>query len=305
MQVDVADPVAMAGVFRRIRDELPPLRGVVHTAGILDDRPILQLDAASFHRVFAPKVHGLWNLHELTRELELDFFSVTSSSASLLGNAGQANYAAANAFLDTFAWFRHMQGLPANAVNFGPLAEAGMVARESGLIDRMARLGVTMMPMRKGIEILRAAQLRHLPQIGAVRVRWRRWLDAVGFTTVPSKVLDLYEQDAATATAEQSTSELLQSLRQASVAELPKLVKTYVATAIARVLGTQADKLDPTQPLQTLGLDSLATVELCNRIEGDLRITMPHAELAKKPTLTQLSAVVLNLLPKTGPGVER
>nr|AEH26521.1 polyketide synthase [uncultured Acidobacteria bacterium A11] len=298
IQVDVADPVAMADVFRRMRDELPPLRGVVHAAGFLEDGPVVQMDAASFRRVLAPKVHGLWNLHELTRELSLDFFSITGSSASLLGNAGQANYAAANAFLDTFAWFRSMSGLPANVVNFGPLTEAGMVARDPGLIDRMARLGVTMMPMRKGIEILRAAQSRRQPQIGAIRVRWSRWLDAVGFASVPSKILDLYEKDAATATAEQNSSELLQSLRQASAGELPDLVMSYVASTIARVLGTQAEKLDPAQPLQALGLDSLATVELCNRIEGDLRITMPHAELAKKPTLVQLAALVLSLLPQ-------
>ncbi len=297
MQADVGDSDVLATVFARIKREFPPLRGVVHAAGVLEDGPLVQLNATSFQRVMSPKVHGLWNLHELTKQLDLDFFLLTSSSSSLLGNPGQANYAAANSFLDTFVHFRRRMGLPATVVNFGPLADAGMVARDQSIGDRMARLGVATLPSQKAIEFLRAVQLRNRPQVGALRVRWSRWLDAMGFAEVPSKILDVYAEDDINTSSDQASGELRQSLLMAPVEGRLGLVSDYLSGVVARVLGTSAENLDRYQPLQTLGLDSLTTVELCNRLENDLRITVPLAELAKQPSLTQLSEVLLGLLP--------
>ena len=91
---------------------LPPLRGVIHAAGVLDDGMLGQQDWSRFAKVMAPKVEGSWNLHMLTRDLPLDFFVVFSSSASLLGSPGQGNYAAANAFMDALAHHRQRRGCP-------------------------------------------------------------------------------------------------------------------------------------------------------------------------------------------------
>ena len=112
-QADVASEADVARVLAMIAGSLPPLRGVMHGAMVLDDGVLLQLDAARFRKVTAPKMIGAWNLHLQTLETPLDFFVMFSSSMSLLGNPGQGNYAAANAFLDALAHHRRALGLPA------------------------------------------------------------------------------------------------------------------------------------------------------------------------------------------------
>ena len=100
----------MAAVFASLQQTMPPLRGVIHSAGTLDDGVLEQQSWEKFARVFRPKVEGTWNLHRLTREIPLDFFVMFSSAASLLGSPGQANHAAANAFLDALAHARRAAG---------------------------------------------------------------------------------------------------------------------------------------------------------------------------------------------------
>ena len=110
----------------------PPLRGVLHASGVLDDGVLLQMDRERFARALAPKVQGAWNLHEATRDAPLDFFVLFSSVSCLLGSPGQGNYAAGNAFLDALAHYRRGLGLPALSVNWGPWAGAGMAAARDG-----------------------------------------------------------------------------------------------------------------------------------------------------------------------------
>src|SRR5690606_30530681 len=108
---------------------MPPLRGVIHSAGVLDDGALLQQSWSRFRTVMAPKVVGSWHLHQLTRHLPLDFFVLFSSGAAVLGSPGQSNHAAANAFMDALAHCRRAQGLPAVSINWGPWAEVGAAAR--------------------------------------------------------------------------------------------------------------------------------------------------------------------------------
>ena len=124
---------------------MPPLRGVVHAAGITDHAILQRLDEPKLRKVMAPMVQGAWNLHALTRDADLDFFVLFSSAASLLGPPGAANYAAANAFLDALAWHRRAEGRPALSVNWGPWAELGFFTR-SELQRYFAQYGVEAMP---------------------------------------------------------------------------------------------------------------------------------------------------------------
>src|SRR5688572_11811485 len=110
---------------------MPPLRGVVNSAVVLDDGTLAQLDRVRFAAPMPPKVDGSWNLHELTRHLPLDFFLLYSSAASLIGSPGQGNYSAANAYQDGLAWHRRACGLPALSLNWGQWAGTGQVAKAS------------------------------------------------------------------------------------------------------------------------------------------------------------------------------
>jgi myxalamid-type polyketide synthase MxaE and MxaD len=132
LRADVARREEVDALLAHVRAALPPLAGVVHAAGVLENAAVAALDAGRLARVMAPKVSGAWHLHEATRSDPLEFFLLFSSAVSVLGSPGQANYAAGNAFLDALAWYRRGLGLPASSINWGPWAEVGLVA-DAGL----------------------------------------------------------------------------------------------------------------------------------------------------------------------------
>jgi acyl transferase domain-containing protein/acyl carrier protein len=158
-QADVRDSAALAAALDAMRSRLGPLRGVIHAAGTLDDGPLLEMEADSLTRVLGPKTHGVQNLHRLTAADDLDWFVMFSSAASVVGSPGQANYCAANAFLDSFAHYRLRRDLPATSINWGPWADAGLAARlaagtgESSR-DRSLRTGVSSITMADGMHTL-------------------------------------------------------------------------------------------------------------------------------------------------------
>src|SRR6185295_15249043 len=128
LRADVADEAQLARALAEVDETMPPLRGVIHAAGVLDDGTVLHLDRNRLDAVMAPKVAGAWNLHALTAGRTLDFFVLFSSVTSLLGSPGQANYAAGNAFLDALAAYRRARGLTALAIDWGPWSEVGLAA---------------------------------------------------------------------------------------------------------------------------------------------------------------------------------
>ena len=126
LSADITEERDVRDLLDWIAKSKRPLKGIFHCAGLLDDGILIQMDWQKFDRVMVPKVAGAWLLHELTRGLKLDHFVLFSSILSLIGSAGQANYAAANAFLDALVRRRRSQGLPALAMNSGPWAELGL-----------------------------------------------------------------------------------------------------------------------------------------------------------------------------------
>ena len=124
--VDVGDADILAQTFQEVRDGMPPLSGVFHAAGVLDDATLLQQTWDRFARVVAPKALGAWNLHRLTEHLPLDFFVLFSSAAGTIGSPGQSNYALANSFLDGLAEYRRQRGLPALSIAWGAWQDVGM-----------------------------------------------------------------------------------------------------------------------------------------------------------------------------------
>ena len=152
--VDVGDEEGMLSFFRTFqREAWPPIRGVIHAAGVLQDRSLINMDRDSFRKVMHPKLYGTWLLHRCVRDCPLDFFVLFSSAASVIGSAGQGNHAAANAFLDSFAHYRQTLGLPAHSINWGPWSDIGAVAGKN-LSLSLGKTGVKAIPPQVGIELL-------------------------------------------------------------------------------------------------------------------------------------------------------
>ena len=175
LPTDITDAESVKSSLAEIDATLPPLRGVFHTAMVLEDRMLVDLDRATLERVLWPKVLGGWNLHQQTLGRSLDHFVLFSSLSSVFGHAGQANYSAANALLDALAHYRRALGLPALAMNWGHLGEVGYLAQREQLGQRLERQGVLSFTVKQALDCLEYAMQLHERQLSVLRIDWTLW----------------------------------------------------------------------------------------------------------------------------------
>ncbi|MDR3637143.1 MAG: SDR family NAD(P)-dependent oxidoreductase, partial [Isosphaeraceae bacterium] len=292
---DIGRGADVAAVLAEIDRDLPPLRGVIHAAMVLEDALLTNLDRDLLERVLAPKVQGAWNLHAQTAGRPLDLFVLFSSLSSVFGHAGQGNYAAANAFLDALAWHRRASGLPALTVNWGYLGEVGYLARRGELGERLERQGVLSFTVQQALALLEKALQREHVQVSVMRLEWSRWRGLGVTGRVSPRFAHLCRSgDAGPAPA--GTLPRLDAILAAAPAERQNLVGMLLRDKVARVLGTEAGRLDGDRPLLQLGLDSLMAVELRNWIEGELRVNLPIAELMRSPSVSRLAVLLAEQL---------
>lgn len=292
-KADVTREDDVAELLDTIDRELPPLRGIVHSAMVLEDALLLKLDDDLMRRVLAPKVQGAWNLHRLTRERPLDFFIMFSSLSSVFGHAGQGNYAAANLFLDILAHHRRALGLPALTVNWGYLGDVGYLAQRPQLGERLERQGVLSFTVEQGLSLLERAMQRQLTQVSVMRVDWSRWR-GLGVTGRLSPRFAHLLRDRASSAAANADGPLSprEAVQAAPLEERRALIGSVLRDKVARILGDSSDRLDVEKSLVQLGVDSLMAVELRNWIEEELRVTLPIVELMRSPTLMRLAELV-------------
>ncbi len=296
-QADVADPAALAAVLEDIARTLPPLRGIFHAAGVLDDAALLQLDPARFERVAAPKLAGAWHLHRLTRNLALDHFVLFSSGASLLGSPGQANYAAANAFLDALAQHRRAAGLAGLSINWGPWAEVGLAAQAADRGERLAYRGIASMSVAQGLDALGRLIAQPAPQVAVLPLtfrQWRQYYPRVAALPLFSALAAELQQDGS---REQSASAIRARVALAESAQRLGLLESHLADQVHRVLRMPLDQIDRQTPFGAIGLDSLTAMELRNCLEDSLELRFPVTLLWNYQTIAALAA---HLLEKIG-----
>jgi len=295
--VDVADEGQLSAFLKEFGAEgWPPIRGVVHAAGVLHDGLLLQLDPAALNTVLRPKVMGGWLLHRLLEDAPLDFFVLFSSAGSLLGQPGQGNYATANAFLDALAHHRRAQGRPALSVNWGPWAGLGFADTAAGkrLAARLALMGIRSMAPRQALEVLGRMLQQDATQVAAVPVNWkqyRQFHSADGESPLLSQLAG--EQDGVPRQTGHP-GEKRGILLAAEPAARLQLLRSYLSEQVARVLGLSASRLDLEQSLGNLGLDSLMAVELKNRIAVDLGVNVPMVKFLQGPSVTQAATQILD-----------
>jgi acyl carrier protein len=291
IRVVLGDVTDRDTVLKAIQAESgPPLRGIIHSAGLLDDGVLGQQTWERFERVLAPKVWGAWHLHEATCKLPLDFFVLFSSSASLLGSSAQANHAAANAFLDGLAAFRRSQGLPALSINWGAWADVGAAAG-SDVEAKLSRQGFARMAPAEALTALGRAMVSGLSQVGILRVNWQTYRTQFTSHGVPAYLEELYPAPAAPVAttspraAAPPADSFAERFRVAFPAERPALLLDHISRAAAVVLGLEPnERLDPLQPLSELGLDSLMAVELRNKLSASVGKPLPATLLFDHPT---------------------
>ncbi len=305
MQVDVSDHDAVARELAKRRGDFPPLRGVIHAAGVLADGLLPQMNKEQLLAPIRPKVDGAWNLHDLTKDDPLDFFIMFSSVAGVLGSPGQTNYAAANAFLDALAVARQAAGLPAISICWGPWAEVGM-AIDSGA-QRIAARGMRLLSPSNGLALLEALLQQPRADVVVIDADWARVRQVLGGRKMP--LLDeLSGEQAAPEVAEQSGTvdhEFLATLRSRPMEERKGLLVDYFGKELARIMGLEAGGIDPDQPLSALGMDSLMAMELKNNLEARLAFNLPMAAFVESPSLSTLADLAAKLLTEQSADVLR
>jgi amino acid adenylation domain-containing protein len=297
-KVDVSDRSQLAAFLERYRLEgWPPVRGLLHLAGVTDDRLLQELEPASFESVLRPKAYGAWNLHRLLLDEPIDFFVLFSSAGTVLGQPGQGSYSAANAFLDALAHFRQAQGLPALAIDWGAWRSLGFAVERGGqrLLKRLAGQGVRTLPPARALEALGVLLGSGEAQAAVLPIDWGRFYEFLPESAASPLLSALL---AAERTASQTgpvpdRALTRETLLAAEPAEARALAEGYLAEKVTRVLALPTGRLDLDRPLDSLGLDSLMAVELKNRVAADLGLNLPMVEFLQGPSITQLAEKLL------------
>ncbi len=298
---DVSRFAQTAGMLTEIRRELPALAGIFHCAGVVDNAALAEQDDARFENVMAAKVDGAWLLHQLTEALELDCFVLFSSAASVLSAPGQANYAAANAFLDALAQFRRAQGRPVTCVNWGAWADVGAAAEApSGAMLRLK--GLSPLTPAAGFAALERALVERLPQVCVLVADWPVYL-----AHAPASPF-LSELAPRTPSLRPTPAPASPTLDFAAwpAPERSLRLERYLTSRVALVLGWNDDAaVDPGQGFFEMGMDSLTSVELRNRLQTELKRTLPTTLALDYPTVFKLAEYLARELVSPPPSAAR
>ncbi|MFY9809641.1 MAG: SDR family NAD(P)-dependent oxidoreductase [Pseudonocardiaceae bacterium] len=286
---DVTDLASICEVIDSIDGSGYPLRGVLHAAMQLDDAPLIELDDDRFRTALATKMQGAVVLDAVTQARQLDFFVMISSMVALVGNLGQANYASGNLFLQALARNRRTHGRPGQAIEWGAIGEVGVVAR-TGIENVRNRFGSTRMRPTEALAGLRQLLCTDTDVLAVCRVDWgraRKLMPIVDSPRLAGNLPPVIEG------AGQDREEFLRLVTVATPEKSQALLQQALIGLLARVLQTTADRINPTDRLDQLGMDSLMRSELLVAIRQQLGCDIPVMEAARVGTITDLAHLTL------------
>lgn len=300
--LDLTDDATVRDLLLRLATGQAPLAGVFHWAGATLDRPAADLTAETIRPVADPKAGGAMALHRASLDLPLEHFVLASSLSALVGTPRQASYAAANAALDGLAWARHQAGLPALSLNFGAISGAGMAAGPA-VAAHLRAVGLPPMPMAMALAGLGAALSSGLPQVSLSRAieidRWSRY-DPRGAAT--DRMAGLLAAAGASVRRQRS---LREDLFGHPAEKQARLLADHLRSLLAESLGCAPEHLPKDAPLSRLGLDSLGAVQLQQRIDSDIGVSVPITALIGGQTLASLAASLVEAARQTLAKAER
>jgi acyl carrier protein len=290
---DVGEESEVVKLLERIRAELPPLGGVAHLAGVLDDALLGQQSVERFRTTLAPKAFGADYLDRLTKDEDLDFFIVSSSVSSLFGSPGQSNYATANAWLDGLIARRRSQGLPATGVNFGPWGQGGMASSEAATANISAQ-GLIPLDPSAALAALAEVIANGTGQATVIKANWQRAAKVLGSSRPP--ILDLVLPSAVGEVT--GDSELLKQLMEIPVPQRAGFVTEFLQREVQNFLRL-AQPPAATSRFLDLGTDSLMAIELRNRLHSQFggKFTINATAVFDYPTIGGLGEYLVAQLP--------
>lgn len=287
---DIAEEAQVAALLTRVAAQLPPLKGVLHAAAVLDDAPISELDPERVAKVMKPKALGAWHLHTLTQDQPLDFFMLFSSVSALIGNARQANYAAANTFVDALANHRKALGLPATAINWGAIA-TGMAVESADVAKHLELMGMRTITATQALEGWARLRSMDRPQYGVMNCEWPRWQEfepTGGHSPRFSKLM------TPVAAHSHSLTALCQAISELPDEERAAAMSTAVSEQVATILRMPVAKIDLHWSLSQMGMDSLMSAELQSTLHQAFGVRISTLELMRSQNLLHLADLLMN-----------
>ena len=292
---DIGDGEAVAALIGRIKQTLPPLKGVLHAAASFDDRLITRLDAAGIDGVLQAKLLGAWHLHQATLDIPLEHFVLYSSITTAIGNPGQANYVAANAGLEGLATLRRQMGLPATCIGWGPIGDAGYLQRHASVKDSLEqRLGKPPLGAAEALAQLDRALAEDRAVCAFANFDWNTLARLLPSASASRFTLLNRHRQASGQTGE--TLDIRALLAGKSPTEVATLVRDLVVQEVAKILCIGAERIEPNRSLHDLGMDSLMAVELALGLEQRFAIQLPVMMLNDAPTADNVTARIVDKL---------
>jgi amino acid adenylation domain-containing protein len=303
MSADIATSAGARAVIAAAKATGKPLRGVVHAAGTIDDALIAKLTLDQVRRVFSGKVAGAWRLHELTKSLPLDFFVLYSSIAATLGSPGQAHYAAANRLLDAIAAYRRSRGLPATSIAFGPVSDRGYLSSRQEVTRYVEDVGMQPIPAATALSTLGTA-LRCAPlNMAFAPINWSRLAQAFPLVASARRTSSLTQ--VLRFGKPGSDRQVRGAILAAGLGQRQGIVEDYLHRQVAGVLKIDPKSIEIERPLPEIGLDSLTALELKNRIESELGVSLPLSNFLQRPTIaTIVPAIIETINDETRPAID-
>jgi acyl transferase domain-containing protein/ubiquinone/menaquinone biosynthesis C-methylase UbiE/acyl carrier protein len=289
IQADVSSDDQLSAAIKDIQQNNPPLRGIFHfAASQINDATIDNQNWSKFEKLMIPKIYGSWNLHQLTSHLDLDFFILFSSAASILGSHGQSNYASASAFLDALAAYRRSIGLPGLSINWSAWSEIGQAATHE-IEHRLSMRGIHLIAPHQGLMVFDDLLSQDTSHVGVLPIQWDQflqWEENPFYGNVETEKDTICKED-------KDFSRQIQSLEGI---ELREYLIDFVQSQISKVLYLkEGQSIDIHDGFFDIGMDSLTAAELKNIMQMKLGCTVPSTVLFRYPTIDKLVDYIYEL----------
>ncbi|MEE2937647.1 MAG: type I polyketide synthase [Planctomycetota bacterium] len=293
LSADVCDADSLNRALSELPDDFPPMKGIFHAAGVLRDQLMNQMSDEDFAYPLPAKTVGTWNLHQWTQDNPVDFMVLYSSVSAVLGTAGQANYGAANSFMDGFAAYRNQLNQRTLSINWGAFDGSGMAAE---LGEMMKSQGVHLLPTDRSLALMGEFLKNNLQQVTVFRADWERFGYVLSNLMSGDLKFELIDQLVAIESQSVGDNEhvtIQEELATLGAPEMRVRLQQFFSQQLSDIMGIDPEEIEPDVSLTTLGMDSLMAMELGNKMQTTLGIEMPMSIYLQGPTINRLADFVV------------